>query len=327
MRPQAPTSDWFPVTRLRVVHGRSFLSVRFVNFRIRGWRAGLHWLLITLVSCGVCGGALLDIQAAERVGVTVLVSDAMARSTRSVRIESRVVTDGLLGSRGVGGERVGLWVDGTQVATGLTGGDGRAYFEFEPRRIGLHPMKVTLAGSPRVQDAEGRGTLAVWERRRPLLLVEQGVLESGPTPPDRGVPFPPGAVSGPQRGEPAPGAAEELARLTKFYYNLIYLVPVDQNGMALAQEVRTWLKSHGFPPGVVLTTPRTAAGIEEFIARLKDDGWDNLRAGVGTSRVFAQALVAQRMIVAIRTERAREEFPRKARVVKDWKAVRKQLQE
>ena len=284
-------------------------------------------LLVSLVLMGQVLTAGKPPEAANRATVDVWVSDTLARSNRSVRIESRVVETGILGAQGVGGERVALWVDHVQVATGLTGGDGRAYFEYQPRRIGLFPMKVVVAESPRVGEAVGTGTLAVWERRRSILLVESRVLL------DPESPGPASGLSGfgfstdMTAMTPNPNAAEELGRLSQFYYNLIYLVPIDGDGGARLGALRTWLTTHRFPPGVVLPVSHTTAGLEELIIRLKAAGWDNLKAGVGRTPMFAQALVAQRLTVAVVADESRETYPRRARRAKDWKTARKYLQD
>lgn len=267
------------------------------------------------------------VYAAERTAARVLVFDAIARSNRPVRVESRVVETGMMGARGIGGEKLTLSVDGTEVATALTGGDGRAYFEFEPRRIGLHTMKVALANSPRVLDATGTGTLAVWEKRKAILLIEQAVLFEAEGEPVRPTPPLPRLSTEPSLGTPSPGAAQDLSRLGHFFYNLIYLVPSGSTDLIGAETLRNWLSTHHFPPGVVLAVPMATEGLEDFVSQLKADGWENLRAGVGRSPAFAQALVAQRLRVVIHSTKPQSEFPRKAKVVDNWTAVRKQLQD
>ncbi|GKS57905.1 hypothetical protein YTPLAS18_14320 [Nitrospira sp.] len=279
-------------------------------------------LIVLLCVCSIGRETVTVADAGSRTKVTVIVADALARSAQPVRIESRVFQEGLLfGARGVGGERVLLEVNGDEVASSLTGGDGRAYFEFEPRRLGLFPMRVILSDSPRVLDAIGTGTLAVWERRRPILLVEQSVLldhDAGPS----GM-----TAAGRVLGEPSSGAAEALSRLGKFYFNLVYLMPPAADRAADASEYHAWLEANGFPSGVVQQVPPTGAALEAFIGTLKEQGWENLKAGVGSSEAFAQALVAHRLKVAIRTDKPRADFPRRAKVVPDWTSVRKQLQD
>lgn len=270
--------------------------------------------------------------AADRLAVEVLVSDALARPGRTVRVESRLLQTGILGSQGAGGERVTLSVGGEEVAGSLTGGDGVAFFEFEVKRLGLMPMKVSVAGSTRVLDAMGEGWLGVWEKRRPLLLVESTVLfqpSEDPPAPGRGPialpgPTPDREISGRQ---PAQEAAGELDRLGKFFYNIVYIIEDGPHHGARRRELHQWLSNHHFPPGVILTAPATVDGLNELLARMKTDGWENVRAGVGRTAVFAQALVGQRLKTAIVGGDGKGEYPRKARVVSDWKAVRKHLQD
>lgn len=280
-------------------------------------------------------GALLFpalLWAADRVAVEVIVSDALARPGRVVRVESRLLRTGILGSQGAGGERLTLSVGGAEMAGALTGGDGVAFLEFEPKRLGLVPMKVSVAGSTRVLDAAGEGWLAVWEKRRPLLLVESAVLFApsvDSSAPGRGpialpVPTQDREVSDRQ---PVPEAAEELNRLGKFFYNIVYLIPAGPHQGIQRRALHEWLLTHHFPAGVVLPAPPTLDGLTGLLGQMKSDGWENVRAGVGRTTVFAQALVGQRLKTAIVAGDVKGEYPRKARLVSDWKAVRKHLQD
>ncbi len=270
----------------------------------------------------------LPLVAADRVAVEVIVADALARLGRTVRVESRLLHTGVLGPQGAGGERLGLAMGGEEVAGSLTGGDGVAFFELEPKRLGLVPMTVSVTGSSRVVDAAGEGWLAVWEKRRPLLLVESAVLFEPPAP-DSGpialpVPTPDLEISGRQ---PAPEAAEELNRLGKFFYNIVYVIPAGPRHGTQRRQLHQWLTAHHFPAGVVLPAPATLAGLNELVGQMKTDGWENVRAGVGRTAEFAQALVGQRLKTAIVGGDTKGDYPRKARLVSDWKAVRKHLQD
>ena len=67
--------------------------------------------------------------------------------------------------------------------------------------------------------------------------------------------------------------------------------------------------------------------MSEKIEELKAEGWDNLKAGIGRTRKFAEALVAHRMTVVIMPATSRDgEVPKKAILAKDWKEARKKLQ-
>lgn len=247
----------------------------------------------------------------------------MARSGQPVQVECRVVEVQASGLRGVAGARLRLIVDGADVAAAATNTDGRVTFTLEPRRLGLLSMKAVLDTPARVVEAEGLGTLAVWERRKPLLFVEHAVLvdlsEEGPSRPV--------AVPVPGSGEASPGAVEDLSRLGRFFYNIVYLVPTSEGEERQIEAFRHWLGAHHFPPGVVISVPMTVVGIEMLLTRLKSEGWDNLRAAVGRSAVFAHAMVAQRLRTVVHTPTAPSDLPRKARVVSNWTSVRKHLQD
>jgi hypothetical protein len=60
-----------------------------------------------------------------------------------------------------------------------------------------------------------------------------------------------------------------------------------------------------------------------MIESLRADGWDNVKAGIGRTRDFAEGLVAQRLDVVIVPEPDRGQLPKKAQVAKSWKDVRK----
>jgi hypothetical protein len=267
-----------------------------------------------------------DAHAAERRMVSVIVGDTLAKADRSVTIEALLLEEGTLRSQGVGGEPLTLWVDNAPVATGMTGGDGRAFFQHTPGRSGTVPVKVTVSNSPRVADAEGTGVLAVWERRRPILLVEGSALlvsaETGPVP---ALPFPVPFPS--EIKKPAANAAEELERLSRFYYHLLYLVPPGGAALKSVKQFREWLDEHKFPRGVVLPADLSVDGIRTVLERLRDDGWENIRSGVGATAAFAEALVSERLTVVVVNEDDKTKLPRKARHVKMWKEARKKLQE
>jgi hypothetical protein len=267
-----------------------------------------------------------DARAAERRTVSVIVGDTLAKAGRSVIIEALLLEEGTLRSQGVGGEPLTLWVDNTPVATAMTGGDGRAFFQHTPGRSGTVPAKVTVSNSPRVADAEGTGILAVWERRRPILLVEGSALlasaEPGTVP---ALPFPvpfPAEIK-----KPAANAAEELERLSRVYYHLLYLVPPGGSTLKSVRQFREWLDEHKFPRGVVLPADLTVDGLRTVLEELRADGWENIKSGVGATAAFAEALVSERLTVVVINEDDQAKLPRKARHVKEWKEARKKLQE
>ncbi|MEX5280922.1 hypothetical protein [Nitrospira tepida] len=268
----------------------------------------------------------VDVRASERRAVSVIVGDSLAKADRSVTIEALLVEEGVLRQQGVGGEPLILWVDKVRAATAMTGGDGRAFFQYTPSKLGTFRVRVTVGDSPRVADAEGTGVLAVWERRRPILLVEGAALfastEGGITP---GLPLPVPLSMTVEK--PAEHAAEELERLSRFYYHLIYLVPPGGAALKSVRQFREWLDQHKFPQGIVLSADPDVDGLRNLLERLRADGWENIKSGVGTTAAFAEALVAERLTVVAINENDRVKLPRKARRVKEWKEARKRLQE
>ena len=267
-----------------------------------------------------------DASAAARRTVSVIVGDSLSKVDQSVTIEALLVEEGVLRQQGVGGEPLVLWVDGVRAATAMTGGDGRAVFQYMPAKLGTFPVKVTVGNSPRVADTEGTGVLAVWERRRPILLVEGAALlasaETGITP---SLPLPvPLSVT---IDKPAEHAAEELERLSRFYYHLLYLVPSGGSALKSVRQFREWLDEHKFPRGIVLSADLKVEGLRSLLERLRADGWENIKSGVGTTAAFAETLVAERLTVVVINEDDKVKLPRKARRVKEWKDARKRLQE
>ncbi|MGH7254499.1 MAG: hypothetical protein ACREI3_01860, partial [Nitrospirales bacterium] len=274
------------------------------------------------------GWSVLDqAWAAERSSAQVVVKDALTVPSRPARIEARVIRQGLLRVVGLGGERLTLFVDGKEVGTALSGGDGRAFFEHAVPMRGNHVIRVRITGSPRVQDAEGQAVLASWERRRPILFVDMSALVERPATPR--LPLPPELLdfAGGQRPKPVPLAAEELTKLTAFYYNPIYLTRSGVDQMTGAGDVREWLREHQFPTGLWMAIPPGPEALAAKLEELEEAGWENLKAGIGASREFAEVLGKHRLeTVFISDEADPKSLPRKVRVVKDWAEVRDSLQ-
>jgi hypothetical protein len=255
--------------------------------------------------------------------------DALTSPGNPVRLDARLAHAGLLGlGGGRGGEQVEFSVDGRSVGTGMTGGDGRVFLEYTPRMRGNQEITVTLRPNKRVESQPAKGTLFSWERRRPILLVEVAVLlEEGKSP---SVKLPPLSLNL-GMGSPvaaAPDAAEELKRLTDYFYNVIYLSWTEMPGLTEEDELREWLRRNHFPPGLAAKLAGGAAALGPRLDSLKAEGWDNLKAGIGRTRGFAESLAERRIPVIIipASEREVEGLPRKAAVIKEWKEVRRKLQ-
>jgi hypothetical protein len=261
------------------------------------------------------------VSAAEKVTAKLFVPDALTRPDRSMKLEARLVRAGLFAHAGLGGEQIDFLVGGKKVGTALTGGDGRGFLEYTPRMRGNLSLTVRLVESPRVSSVEGHGTLFSWERRRPILLVEVASLMEDTKIPI--VPLPPLSADKilALPSTPAPDAANELKRLTDFYFNLMYVTR--HSGTGESEELRQWLHKHGFPPGPIVAIQTGEGALTTMIENLRTDGWDNVKAGIGRTREFADVLVAQRLDVVIIPEPDRAQRPKKAQVAKSWKEVRK----
>jgi hypothetical protein len=281
-------------------------------------RAGVFTTLIFLTAATI-------LFAAEKTPGTLTVHDGLTAPNQPATIEATLTGKGLLTEAGLGGEPVELLIAGHVVATAMTGGDGRAFLSYIPKAKGVVPFTVRVGDTPRVGVAEAGANLAVWERRSPIMAVEMAALMEdtageGPTIAEPGK-----EVEG---RHPMPDAAEELGKLTQFYYNVLYVVTQDKARGTTDQlnvQARQWLKDQKFPVGHILVLP---SGPEAFGAKLDElhaAGWKTLKIGVGRTKAFAEAFVQRRLEAVMVPEPAKGEVPRKAKVAKGWKEVRKKL--
>ncbi|MGH7233235.1 MAG: hypothetical protein ACREJU_18030 [Nitrospiraceae bacterium] len=274
------------------------------------------------LACLMLGEAL----AADKIAGTLAVRDALTMPGRPVMIEASLVQDSLLKPLGIGGEVVEFLVGGKKAGTAMTGGDGRARFEYTPHMRGNLKLTVRLGASTRVQSSEATATLFAWERRRPILLVEFPAL----TEPVKHlmVPAPslPGLGGLSDSPIPLPDAAQELKRLTDFFFNVTYISRTGSQDTVKMEELRRWLEQQGFPSGVLTTIGPGKEALVTLIEDLRGQGWDNVKSGVGRTKEFADVLVEQRIEVVIVPEPERGELPKKAQVAKGWKDVRKKIQ-
>jgi hypothetical protein len=267
----------------------------------------------------LAGATLLgEAASAEKTAPKLAVPDILAVPGKAVKLEAWLGEATLVIPRGLGGEQLEFTVAGKKVGTAMTGADGKAFLEFTPHMRGNLPIAVKGFESTRIQSAEATGTLFSWERRRPIVLVEVAALVD-----EKRSAAPPGVTLFPSPAEPVPDAAEELKRLTDFYYNAIYISRGDSIGSAGLERLRDWLRRHRFPAGfgVVIGPKETELG--EKIDEWRTQGWDHLKAGIGRTPVFAEVLVGHRLDVVIVTEPDGATLPRKAQVAKSWKEVRK----
>jgi hypothetical protein len=266
--------------------------------------------------------AAYPVLAADKINAKLSVPDALTVPDRAVQLEGRLTRDNLLTRTGVGGELIEFLVGGKKVGTSMTGGDGRGFFQYTPRMRGNLTLTVRLADSPRVATAEGTATLFSWERRRPILLVEVVALIE-----DAGAPLVPlsslaGDKTLPLSPTPTPDAAAELKRLSEFYFNVLYIAR-SQSEAADSDATRHWLREHRFPPGPIIFVPDKEEALKSKIDELRAQGWDNLKAGIGRSKAFAEVLVAERLDVVIVPATERGVLPKKAQLASTWKEVRK----
>ncbi len=261
--------------------------------------------------------------AASKVTGSLLVKDALTIPNRPARIEARLIQHNLVGEIGLGGESLQLEIAGKAVGTAMTGGDGRAYFEYTPKMRGNVTFAVTLPNSPRVEASRAAGLLAVWEHRRPILLVESVALVEQPSE----LPALPFGKPGAAEIKPSPDAAEELGRMAQFYYNVMYVAAQNEGPFSAAKvgQFRQWLGDNGFPTGFILHTTITSEGLGATLDELKKEGWTAMKAGIGRSTAFAATLVERRMEAVLVPEPSKGEVPRKTKTAKDWKDVRKKL--
>lgn len=289
--------------------------------------AGHTFLLFLMLGLGF-GYPLTHVAAAEKVEGRLIVEDILAKPGASITLEARLIEEGLLGNKGLGGETIAFVVQGHRAGTALTGGDGWAFLEFKTHMRGNHSIVATVEASPRVASVEGTGNLASWERRRPILLVDVSTLMQH----DESIIKDSIAKSFPELsfvaslqafGSPQDDARDTLVKLAEFYYNVLYL---HDHQDTVLHETRAWLRQHQFPVGIVRMVPQDSKALLALMERLKEDGWDNLEAGIVRTRDFAQTLVKQRLkTVVFPDPKEKKTYPHRARVVQEWKEVRQHL--
>jgi hypothetical protein len=284
-------------------------------------------LTIRIVFSLVLLFALVDnhdmLVAAEKTAATVVVKGALTSPNQAVTIEAKLIGEGLVASRALGGEPLDLLIDGKVVASAMTGGDGRAFLTYTPTARGIKPVHVRVGQSPRVDSAEGQAHLVVWEKRQPILMIELASLMEI-SPPSRVPTIGLGSESG---GKPMTEAADELEKLTRFYYGIIYVAPLPsgRDSFRVSTEVGEWLKAHKFPVGYVLPLSGDAKALGEKIDEFQEAGWKTVKIGIGRSKAFAEAFLQRRLDAIMVPEPSKGDVPRKAKVAKDWKEVRKKL--
>ncbi len=281
-------------------------------------RAGLFTILLLSTATTI-------LFAEEKIPGTLTVHDSLTSPNQPAIIEATLTWRGLLTETGLGGEPIELLVAGNVVATAMTGGDGRAFLSYTPKAKGAVPFTVRVGTTPRVAVTEAGANLAVWERRNPIMAVEmaalmEDVVAQGPT-----VTLP-GKEAESRR--PMPDAAIELGKLSQFYYNLLYVVMQDKamgSSDLVNAQARQWLKDQKFPVGHILVLPSDPEAFGAKLDEMHAAGWKTLKIGVGRTKEFVEAFLQRRLEAVMVPEPAKGEAPRKAKVAKEWKDVRKKL--
>jgi hypothetical protein len=297
---------------------------------IREAPIGSRFSRIFVAGCAAFALAASGAGAAGKIDGQLFVRDVLVLPGQPARIEAVLTRSGTLGARqGLGGEQLELVVGGKPVAKAMTGGDGRAFLDYTPKVRGNHEVTVRLLPNPRVASSEAKATVGAWERRRPILLVEVAAAMQ----PEKASPLPrpsvPIQLGGEEDRLPAPDAADELNRLTKFFYNVMYVSwsPMEAGlpGVGRPDDVRAWLATHKFPRGLTVTVNPGERALGEKIDQLRADGWTNVKAGIGRHKKFAEVLVAHRLDAVIVPVPDKGDLPKKAKAVKEWKEIRTKL--
>jgi hypothetical protein len=263
--------------------------------------------------------------AAEKTPGTLTVHDSLTSPNQPATIEATLIGKTLLTEAGLGGEPIELLVAGNVVATAMTGGDGRAFLSYTPKAKGSVPFTVRVGTTPRVAVAEAGANLAVWEHRNPIMAVEMASLMEDLVGQVPTVTWPGKEAEG---RRPMPDAANELGKLTQFYYNVLYVVTRDKTmgtNDQVNKQARQWLKDQKFPVGHILVLPSDPEAFGAKLDEMHAAGWKTLKIGVGRTKAFAEAFLQRRLDAVMVPEPAKGEAPRKAKVAKEWKDVRKKM--
>ena len=259
----------------------------------------LFWTVPTLLS------------AAEKMSWTLSVHDSLTSPNQPTTIDATLTQKDRLIETGLAGEPIELLIAGTVVATSMTDGKGRAVLSYTPKAKGVVPFTVRVGTTSEIAVTEVGANLAVWERRNPMMAVEMAAL-----------------MEDAEGKHPMPDAANELGKLTQFYYNVIYVV-VQDKAMATSDQVgvqaRLWLKDQKFPVGHIVVLPTSPQAWGAKLDELHAAGWKTLKIGIGRTKSFAEAFLQRRLDAVMVPEPPKGEAPRKAKVAKEWKDVRKKM--
>lgn len=284
------------------------------------YKRSLAWLLCVVVSFL----NIIPASSDDRISSVLFVKDSLTVPKQSASIEGRLVSEGMGRDNGLGGEPIELIVGNKVAATGMTGGDGRVFLSYTPTVQGIVPITLRVGDSPRVAKSQGHANLVVWERRNPIIVVDIAALMADP--PSGG---PLGGLVRAKLSErkPLPDAADELEKLTRFYYKALYILSAmsGADSFRLSDEAREWLKANNFPPGYVVILSHGDDMLGAKLDEWSEAGWTTIKTGIVRSKEFAESFIRRRLDAVIVPEPTKGEAPRRAKVAKEWKEVRKKL--
>ena len=113
-------------------------------------------------------------EAGGKVPGTLGVRDALTLPNHSGRIEAQ----GAVKAAGppLSGVVLHLQIDGKEIATGKTSESGQVSFDYLPKMRGTNMISVSVDPGAPIAAEKVDATLCVWERRRPILVVELEAL-------------------------------------------------------------------------------------------------------------------------------------------------------
>lgn len=284
------------------------------------YNSSLTWVLSLVVLLASITPASSD----DKISSVLFVKDSLTAPKQEVSIEGRLVSEGIGGDNGLGGEPIELIVGKKVAATGMTGGDGKVFLSYTPTIQGVVPITLRVGNSPRVAKSEGHANLAVWERRHPIIVVDIAALME-----DAHSGGPLGGIIRSKLSErkPLPDAADELEKLTRFYYGALYVLSSvsGADSFRTTSEAQEWLKANNFPAGYVVVLPHGDDALGTKLDEWNKAGWTTIKTGIVRSRDLAESFIRRRLEAVMVPEPAKGDVPRKAKVAKDWKEVRKKL--
>ena len=86
-----------------------------------------------------------------------------------------------------------------------------------------------------------------------------------------------------------------------------------------------WLEQRPLADESIATCHQLTGLMSAKLDELHGGGWKMLKIGVGRTKAFAEAFLKRRLDAVMVPEPAKGEAPRKAKVAKAWKDVRKHL--